>query len=116
MSYARFSDDSDVYVFENTDGKFECCWCPLQEREWVEDPDAYFGGVFRNVGETVPHLFDTPTQMLRHLELHTAKGHLVPDEAVAQLRAEADEMNAERRFVNTFTTQDPITAMAKEGK
>lgn len=27
MSYARFGEDSSVYVFGNTAGYFECCAC-----------------------------------------------------------------------------------------
>ena len=90
MSYARFGwDGSDVYVFGNTDNMYECCGCLLQEREWVEAPGRALGGYFRSVGEIVPHVFDTPGEMVDHLMAHRAAGHTVPDDCIAELRAVA---------------------------
>lgn len=77
MSYARFSH-CDVYVFFNTDGKLECCGCILQEREYVEAPEAFFGFYLRPVGEIVPHLFDSTAGMVAHLDAHRKAGHYVP--------------------------------------
>ena len=89
MSYARFGwDGSDVYVFGNTHNFYECCGCILQEREWVK-PSGVLGGYLKVVGEIVPHVFDTPGEMVDHLMAHRAAGHTVPDECIAELRAEA---------------------------
>ena len=88
MSYARFGwNGSDVYVFYSVSDMYECCFCLLQEREWVEDPDHKFtGGYFRDVGEKVQHDFPTAAEMIRHLELHREQGHTVPDDTFAALR------------------------------
>ena len=89
MSYARFGwDGSDVYVFLSDSG-YECCGCALQEREWVQAPYRVLGGYFKNVGEIVPHVFDTPGEMVDHLMAHRAAGQTVPDDCIAELRAEA---------------------------
>lgn len=90
MSYARFGwDGSDVYVFGNTDGKYECCGCALQKRRWVKDPDRFLGGYLKAVGKIVPHLFDTPGEMVDHLMVHRAAGHTVPEDCIVDLQAEA---------------------------
>ena len=90
MSYARFGwDGSDVYVFGNTDGQYECSGCALQEVEWVEQPTLWLGGFLKPVGEIVPHVFDTPGEMVDHLMAHRAAGQTVPDDCIAELRAEA---------------------------
>lgn len=75
MSYCRFGEDSDVYVFENIVGRLECCGCDLREH-----------GSF---------LTKSRTAMLAHLDEHRATGHLVPDYALERLRAELDELGDE---------------------
>lgn len=88
MSYARFGwDGSDVYVFRSNLG-LECCGCLLQQREWVRDKSRVIGGYLKAVGEIVPHTFDTPAEMLTHLDLHREKGHTVPQDCIDQLRSE----------------------------
>lgn len=89
MSYARFASDSDVYVFRSNLG-FECCLCLLQKREWVDDDSAPLGGWLQDVGEHVPNIFDTPQQMISHLQAHITVGHLVPGDAIERLGREAD--------------------------
>jgi hypothetical protein len=59
VSYARWSADSDVYVFENVGGWIECCGCCLV---------------------VVRHFqADTAEAMAEHLGQHRAAGHKVPD-------------------------------------
>ncbi|MBB4636139.1 hypothetical protein [Longimicrobium terrae] len=63
---------SDVYVFEADGDQFICCKCALREN-----------------GDTV-----TPDQaaMVEHLLRHREAGHLVPEDALDELRAEAAEL------------------------
>lgn len=67
MAYARFSD-SDVYVFFNSGGWYECCGCRL--------PDP---------GKT---MVDTPAEMVAHLRRHEEAGHDTGD-AIPALEEEA---------------------------
>ncbi|MGZ9829885.1 hypothetical protein ACXYTP_23510 [Tsukamurella ocularis] len=56
MSYARFSAESDVYVFAHYQGFVQCCGCILGD-EWD---------------------FHTLDALLAHLQEHVAAGHTVP--------------------------------------
>lgn len=89
MSYCRFIE-ADVYVFTAWDS-IECCFCSLQEREWVEDSTALFKGYFKNIGETVPYKFTSNSEMIGHLRIHQSKGDYVPDYVFEQLSDPADE-------------------------
>lgn len=62
MSYARWSEESDVYVFLSVDRRFECCACELGE-----------------------YHADTAA-IVAHLEAHLAAGHQVPDRTIPSLR------------------------------
>lgn len=68
MSYARFGQESDVYVFSDGD-RLHCVWCRLcrafESAVYAEYPD-----------------------MIAHLEEHRAAGHKVPDYALERLRQE----------------------------
>jgi hypothetical protein len=72
VSYARFAEDSNVYVFASVGGWIECCWCCL-------------GG---------PERYDTTQEMLDHLAEHVIAGHLVPDYCTERLRHDAEENDA----------------------
>jgi hypothetical protein len=65
MSYARHSEDSDVYVFLSITGHLECCSCPLMP------------GHFRA---------DSTQAMLAHLQAHLEAGHKVPRDTLFALR------------------------------
>ena len=67
MSYCRFSDRSDVYMYEGRDG-ISCCGCALDKRGHAD--------------------FDGPEAALAHLEAHVAAGHKVPEGALECLRVE----------------------------
>ncbi|RYZ40014.1 MAG: hypothetical protein EOO71_17690 [Myxococcaceae bacterium] len=67
MAYARFSRDSDVYVYEDIRGGFVCERCPGVGQE------------FRCA---------TAAEMATHLRQHQAKGDLVPDDAIVELESE----------------------------
>lgn len=75
MSYCRFGEGSDVYVY--TDGAhIYCCGCRLGE---VRDAE----------GDGVDASFVTPAEMLAHLERHRAVGDMVPQHAMDRLVREA---------------------------
>lgn len=82
MSYARFGwEGSDVYVFLNVHGYFECCGC------WMEpppetNPESGFGMSFT--------CKDTQG-MIDHLRKHEEEGHTVPDYTFERLEAEREE-------------------------
>ena len=71
MSYARFgADGSDVYVFFNTGGYFECCACRLAK------PD-----LMTMVAE----------EMAVHLQEHRKAGHCVPQSCIERILEHAFE-------------------------
>lgn len=69
MSYARWSKDSDVYVFCSVDAHLECCGCWLGGERHFRSTEA----------------------MLAHLDAHRAAGHMVPEYAYDGLRADAEK-------------------------
>lgn len=67
MSYCRFSNDSDIYLFCNTAGYYECCACKLAKREW----DSF--------------TCKTRKAIINHLDKHLKAGHKVPPRSFARL-------------------------------
>ena len=77
MSYARFGwGGSNVYVFLDVGGYLRCCACWLTQ---FTDPDPRF---------------TTTAAMVDHLREHVVAGHMVPDETIADLLADAEENDA----------------------
>jgi len=73
MSYARFNcDGSDVYVFANTDGYFEC-----QHTRLVPSKLGGPSGWFR-----------TAADMIAHLAAHRAAGDVVPQDTIDDIAGE----------------------------
>lgn len=70
MSYARFSADSDVYVYMHSGGWLECCGCKLGDQ------------CFKAAGTQA---------MVEHLDLHATAGHIVPANVVPELLADDEE-------------------------
>lgn len=68
MSYARFTKDSDVYVFLNMSGRLECWGC----------------GFYYYVA-TGYVTFDSTQAMVDHLARHAAAGDRVPEHVVPEL-------------------------------
>jgi hypothetical protein len=75
VSYARFSSDSDVYVY--LADTLQCCGCALSSQS---------------------RSFATTAALLEHLDEHKQAGHAVPPGAVHDLLADA-EVNDE--FIRT---------------
>ena len=72
MSYCRFSDNSDIYLFDNISGGWECCNCYLGE-----------GGKATNL--------ETRTETIKHLLKHKDAGHKVPTYSIERLVEELRE-------------------------
>ena len=70
MSYCRFGDDSDVYLYEHVDGFYECCSCRLMKFEKGLPFDMHESKKLLNLSEVLAHLLK-----------HKKKGHKVPDYA-----------------------------------
>lgn len=64
MSYCRWGEDSDVYVY-HSDG-YVCSSCKMAEGKDIR--------------------LETPIQLLAHLVRHRKEGHLVPDAAIERLQ------------------------------
>lgn len=65
MSYCRFGEDSDVYIFPHFSGPICCCAC------------------LRANGDDV--FVDTAEEATEHLNLHRSHGDRVPDRAFRAL-------------------------------
>jgi hypothetical protein len=70
MAYARFSRNSDVYVYQDTRGGYTCECTPT-------------GTPVFNCA--------TASAMVAHLRDHRARGHQVPDEAIEELLEEHED-------------------------
>lgn len=66
MSYARFTDASDVYIYMSVYGYLECCACCMSS-------DRCYTAT-------------STEKMVEHLQEHTAMGHKVPDYVIPDLR------------------------------
>ncbi len=68
MAYARFSRDSDVYVYEDGRGYLCCMRCQFSETHETRTKSR--------------------REMIEHLERHRRAGEKVPDDALEELRVE----------------------------
>ena len=66
MSYARFSETSDVYVLATFSGSLQCCGCQISESAGSEH-------------------FDSTAKMLEHLREHALGGDRVSDDCLSRL-------------------------------
>ncbi len=73
MSYCRFGEYSDVYLYPSVYGGIVCCSCRLSERPYDDIT------------------FETQEQALIHLEHHDKSGHEFPLYAILSLEAEIKE-------------------------
>ena len=70
MSYVRFSENSDVYVFDHSNGCLCCCGCAL-------NPVSYYA--------------ETADEMVKHLLQHEAAGHEIPASVIEEIGSTANE-------------------------
>lgn len=75
LSYARFSEDSSVYVFLSVTGHLECCSCALR-------------------GDRENFRADSTDEMIVHLKAHKDVGHKVPQECMGRLMAAREANDA----------------------
>jgi hypothetical protein len=73
MSYARLSDESDVYVY-STGAFFACHFCGPDSRS---------------------HFFETSADMLAHLREHMERGDRVPQRALDEIAKDQEENDRE---------------------
>lgn len=71
VSYARFAEDCNVYVFISNDA-LECCSC------WLQNPSGTYNAM-------------STAEMIAHLDEHRAAGHQVPDWTYEGLREDQAE-------------------------
>lgn len=88
MSFARWSEHSDVYVYEDCTVGLVCCGCCLYDDN---DPHAAFGCSWASGADV--------EAMAGHLRSHEARGHLVPADVYPALIEWAREVIAEGRKV-----------------
>ena len=69
MSFSRFSNRCDVYIYSDVHGGYTCCGCLLQAH----------GSVNVNYAD----------QMIKHLEDHKTAGHKVPKHIAETLAKES---------------------------
>ena len=81
MSYARFSGDSDVYVYEHYAGFIECCGCRFSP---ISEGEEY---------EVFPR-FSTAREALTHLDWHVREGDMVPERAFLRIKEEHPDLDA----------------------
>lgn len=81
MSYARFGEESDVYIFEHVAGYIQCCGCRLVEL----DEKEIFG--FANL--------NTAREALQHLNDHVLEGDKVNAETFRLIREEHPDLDAQ---------------------
>ena len=79
MSYVRFGDDSDVYVFDQVDGVLCCCGCQLSYRR-------------------ISYYAETAAEMADHLREHEAAGHMVPAGVIDRIASTADDDDERARI------------------
>lgn len=82
MSYARFSSESDVYVYLSVGGWLECCACRLNDVTGENDPFPDSERVF------------STADMPQHLTGHRLASHDVPQRCIDGLVADAAEIDA----------------------
>jgi hypothetical protein len=80
MSYARFSSESDVYVYEHFAGFIECCGCRLTGPE--EGEELGFARLA------------TARAALEHLDWHVREGDAVPARTFEAIRKEHPDLDA----------------------
>ena len=73
MSYARFSAESDIYLFAHAGGFVQCCGCPLAP--YKEAYSAFFKMMVPDLGMVDLH---SPEEVVAHLEDHREAGHNFP--------------------------------------
>lgn len=101
MSYARFGERSDIYVYEHVGGFFECCACslakPVKSIFTVGcDDHPLFGNrppCEKCGGEGCEDCMmpgnthvKTRSELIEHVKEHIAAGHLVPDYVISNIQ------------------------------
>lgn len=95
MSYCRFSDQSDVYLYQHVEGGIVCCACRLNKEIKGTYPPDFWLEELRNKpfsGHYEDSKFRTRGQALKHLNKHKEAGHKVSKYAIDRLNKEILEL------------------------
>lgn len=114
MSYCRFGEDSDVYIYAHVGGGFECCACSLAERQKSifttglpeDDPRKKLFGDLKPCEECggegcdkcmMPGSvrYNTRTELIAHVQDHIDAGHNVPYDVIERLQEELMQVGEE---------------------
>ena len=131
MSYVRFGDGSDLYVYPHVGGGFECCACRLAPSiksiftEGYED-HPLFGDVepCENCdGKGCDHCMmcgntrlQTRSEMIDHIEEHIKAGHEVPSYVIERLKEEIDTKGERNDPLYDDGYQGPVAIDFKTGE
>lgn len=93
MSYSRFGDNSDIFLYMCGDWEYYCQWC-LLERSKTGD-------------ESAGYLTKSLDEIVNHLKEHIKVGHLVPKNLIQNIiddrpivEKEIDDEIKEERYPN----------------
>lgn len=93
MTYARWSEMSDVYLYESAStGRFICCGCCLMPvpKPLSEVNQRARARMTHDERSTVSRSFAKREQLIEHLQEHIAAGHKVESHAILKLQHEID--------------------------
>lgn len=82
MDYARFGDDSDVFMLQTLGGYIECSSCKMSKKKPIKHPNGKTSWVRQD------QIFTKRSEALKHLLSHHIKGHKVPNYAIKRLQDE----------------------------
>lgn len=99
MSYCRFGE-ADAYIYLGYQG-FECCGCIMAPREKYPTPYTDMFGITWEEHSLPVGPFDTPREMLAHIEEHRGKGHHIPEYVDQRIKEEYQDLD-----VSTAETEE----------
>lgn len=131
MSYVRFGEGSDLYVFAHVGGFIQCCACrlaPLVKTVFTEGckdhplfgdklPCEKCGGEGCDAcmmhGNT-----DTKTksEMIEHVKAHISAGHSVPDYVIPNLQKDIEEYGDEEESLYEDGYAGPVVTDLSTGE
>jgi len=131
MSYARFGEYSDVYVFAHVGGGFECCGCRISKPVKSVFTCGYkdhplFGDVEpceHCNGDGCEHCMmpgntrlNTRSEMISHLKEHKKAGHKVPNYTINRLKEEIKTEGETNEPLFDDGYDGPVAIDFKKGK
>ena len=81
MSYSRFGEDSDVYIYLDVDGSIHCCGCPLEPTHGGNPNLGMQDIKFHGTKQLWKY-----SDAIEHVKEHLNAGHRVPDYVIERLQ------------------------------